>query len=741
VSILLVTLAYGTTEMLQSQLLRWGESLFTGYHELRADAVKPSCDVAQYKAQLSALQGSKTASETKDELDDLLDDDSKVAPAAPIKPAEDELDDLLDDTPSPVPAPKKSDELDSLLDDPAPEADTENSELDALLAAPNAGKKIGRASVAEIGALNNAIQNCEAALAKYQSVTDRTTGGVRIYRALEGNVAGAIKFSVSYIKHALVLLLMLCAVCTTYLKHHIALRPARSKLDHLVSEGFQFAVNLTLTFSAWVFHTQQSSAPGEYDWLPALWMLGFLGLALVNLRHLYVAQRLPSDDASIGRAALTIPLYTIMGLIAGLYFLVFSESKHAAGLLISASQLAEYPILYLQVGLYVWVGMLLKRTQLASMSFDIVRPWKLPPEILAFVAVVGAALPTAYSGASGIFVIAVGAIIYDELKKAGARTQLALAATAMSGSMGVVLRPCLLVVVVASVNKEVTTGPLYSWGVKVFLLTAVLFLIASLINREGPLTCASPKEALPASIRAFKPLLGYLTVFVGLVLFYRYVLDKRLDETSAPIVLPVIMLGMLLFDQFRGRKHTSAEGPKQPFRFRKALGGATAETTGHIGALLMLMALSLCVGAVIERAEVMMHVPTSFGSVWSTMGVLVLVLVIIGMTMDPYGAVILVSATLAGIASNAGIHPVHFWMVVLVAFELGYLTPPVALNHLLTRQVVGSEAFEEPVPEGASFWARHERILLPVTVMATALIIVAFLPLTGFGKALWGWLN
>ena len=51
--------------------------------------------------------------------------------------------------------------------------------------------------------------------------------------------------------------------------------------------------------------------------------------------------------------------------------------------------------------------MLLKRSRLAALCFDVVRPWKLPPEILAFVAVVGAALPTAYSGASGIFVIAV----------------------------------------------------------------------------------------------------------------------------------------------------------------------------------------------------------------------------------------------------------------------------------------------------------------------------------------------
>ena len=97
--------------------------------------------------------------------------------------------------------------------------------------------------------------------------------------------------------------------------------------------------------------------------------------------------------------------------------------------------------------------------------------------------------------------------------------------------------------------------------------------------------------------------------------------------------------------------------------------------------------------------------------------------------MDPYGAVILVSATIASVAYDNGIDPVHFWMVVLVAFELGYLTPPVALNHLLTRQVIGEDETDEGDHEGATFWARHERILLPISVMGTALVIVAFGPL------------
>jgi len=64
-----------------------------------------------------------------------------------------------------------------------------------------------------------------------------------------------------------------------------------------------------------------------------------------------------------------------------------------------------------------------------------------------------------------------------------------------------------------------------------------------------------------------------------------------------------------------------------------------------------------------------------------------------------------------------------------MAFELGYLSPPVSLNHLLTRQVVGDDEVILALQEGDNFYYRHERILLPLMVMGTTLLIVAFVPL------------
>ena len=83
-----------------------------------------------------------------------------------------------------------------------------------------------------------------------------------------------------------------------------------------------------------------------------------------------------------------------------------------------------------------------------------------------------------------------------------------------------------------------------------------------------------------------------------------------------------------------------------------------------------------------------------------------------------------------------GIEPVHFWMMVLVAFELGYLLPPVALNQLLLRQVVGEEEVDTATREvrHLGFYRRYERWLLPIIVMTIGMLIVAYGPLIIVGK-------
>lgn len=679
--VLVFVVVLNTSSSLHAQLLQLGESMWSGYFQLRMDPVQPGCNPA-------------------------MDIDA-------------ELQRLINQANSSV------DEFDLF----APEPVNEGALRQSLLASQ---------------------QQCAERHALYESAVERITPGVQIFRTIELGIAGFGEFGMSAQRIMLAVLVLICGLTALFRRHHIALRPMQTEMDYRVAAGAQLIASTILFYSVYSFKDVAVNSgvaiSTQHQILHHLWIIGFAFILLLSLYQFLFIPKEAKPGGSFLKAQLAVPLYATMCIISGTYFIL---SGHSAGIGIYLNQMMELSQLFLNVGLYVWIGMLLKRTELAQKVFAVFRPFNLPPELLAVVVVAIAAIPTAYTGASGIFVIAVGGLIYMELRRAGARRQLALAATAMSGSLGVVLRPCLLVVIIAALNNEVTTDQLFGWGVKVFFLTTLLFAMMALVTRQGPARLDIPQDVFPQFLQALKPLIPYVVIIGITLLIYAQALNAHLDEFSAPFILPVLLLVILIYERLMQEKdvlkrenlnidyvENRLEQSWTDLRvgndsLEKTIREATTETTGHIGALLMLMGLSVSIGGVIERAEIMHMVPLVFESPWTAMALLVAILVVIGMVMDPYGAVILVSATIASVAYNNGIHPVHFWMVTLVAFELGYLSPPVALNHLLTRQVVGEEevrlAKEETI--GQTFWYRHEKILLPLVSMGIALAIVAFVPL------------
>ena len=255
-------------------------------------------------------------------------------------------------------------------------------------------------------------------------------------------------------------------------------------------------------------------------------------------------------------------------------------------------------------------------------------------------------------------------------------------------------------------------------------------------------------------LRALVPVIPYVLVVIAVIGFYQYGLDTKMDEFTAPVILPIMLLAFILFDKFFGDKLPVPENPNKALAlqheqdseylrehgntaekkrgFAGSVWFSTSESVGHIGALIILMALSASVGGLIERSEIVTMVPTHLGSILITLGFMALLLAMIGMTTDPFGAVILVAATIAPVAFENGIHPIHFWMIVLVAFEFGYVTPPVALNHLLTRLSVGdaevAAADAEAKAKYTSFYYRYERWILPIVVLFSSLLLVTYGP-------------
>ena len=691
--LLLLTLIVGTGDMIHGQMLRIGERLYGNeqigmqYSFLRAEPIKPECE---RHPNIDLLVQQQMKSNSNDEFADIFGTTS--------------------------------------------ESDVRQSVVAAQ-------------------------QQCEEKHAFYDKsikyMEDHSS--IRAYRSMETGFFWILKWGTENRVLLLILMVVIAAITASLKMHHIGLRPARTKLDFKVYNIAMIVGNGLLSASVISQYRSviNSGVVSTYETIGVywLWMFLFVVLTIISIYKLFQTPENAESGGNFGLALLSIPLYAFMAIVTGIAFTFFMDYSMGQGIYLGL--LIEFSGIFLNLALFIWAGMLLTQTRVMDLFLAVLRPWNLAPETLTWLILIGAAIPTAYTGASGIFVVAAGAIIYREVWNSGARRQYALAVSAMSGSLGVVLRPCLLVILISMLDsRHVTSDELFDHGIYVFWLTAFIFLGVSLFLAEDKFRINSPKIAVPGMLRAFVPVIPYIVIVFAVVGFYKFGLDTQMDEFTAPVILPIMLLAFILFDKIFGAKLPVPENPKKALAlehekhsqylqehgataeskrsFKNSVWFATSESVGHIGALIMLMALSASVGGLIERSEIVTMVPTHLGSILITLGFMALLLALIGMTTDPFGAVILVAATIAPVAFENGIHPIHFWMIVLVAFEFGYVTPPVALNHLLTRLSVGdaevAAADAEAKEKYTRFYYRYERWILPFVVLFSALLIVTYVP-------------
>ncbi|WP_372964373.1 TRAP transporter large permease subunit [Marinobacter sp.] len=573
--------------------------------------------------------------------------------------------------------------------------------------------------------LESNLALCEQRHRQFAENQKHATWGLGVFKNIEQGLANFLLGNIDLTKFLFIGMFAMAAAISALDSDHIALKLPRNRAEWRLSQGAQFVVNglMLLSLNAYLGNLEKTPGSGGAMSLQYAWGFVFGLFMVINaVRFIAIPERMKSGRLELV-SGLVVPLYCTMGLIAMSYF--FFVDGYASGLAIYFGMMSNLSSMFINIGLYVLVGMMLKQTRVPELLLGLIKPYNLPAPLLASVIIFATAFPTAFTGASGIFILAVGGVVYDELRRAGAGRQLSLATTAMSGSLGVVLNPCLLIVVVAALNKEVTTSELYEWGFWVFVMSASLFSFI-VCKTEGNWKPRPAPGAFLKSLRASRLLLPHVVVGAAVILAIWGVLGLRFNEYSAPLILPLVMLALVMLDAGKDRENLQ-ETRFQVFFDRSST--AASDSAVHIGALLALIGFSICLGGILERSDIVhMLFPESLTSPWAAMLVIVVMLTFIGMVMDPFGAVILVSATIAQPAIQIGIDPLHFWIVCLVAFELGYLSPPVALNHLLTRQVVGESEVLAAERTG-SFWHRYKRLLLPLAVMAPTLLLVAFLPM------------
>lgn len=394
------------------------------------------------------------------------------------------------------------------------------------------------------------------------------------------------------------------------------------------------------------------------------------------------------------------PLFAVIG--AGALVGFEREGVDLSVVAIEFFGLSETPVL-VAIPLFTFAGFLLSAGQAPARLVRLSQAllgWL--PGGLAIISLVACALFTAFTGASGVTIIALGALLYPALAQAGYDERFNLGLITASGSLGLLFAPSLPLILYGIV-AEAPIDDLFVAGVLPgTLMIVVLGAYCYWRNRglrytltEG--SWAAARDALWAA-RWDLPL--PIVVLGGIYGGYFAV-----SEAAAVTALYVVLVELVILREVAWR-----DLPK-----------IMRESTVLVGAILVILGVSLAsTNLMIDTgvpqrlfAFVSEHVtgPTTF------MIMLLVFLLILGAILDIFSATVLIVPLLLPVAAQYGIDPIHLGIVFLAAMELGYLTPPVGLNLF-----IASHRFEKDIIE--IYWATQPFLIASLL----AVIIIAFWP-------------
>ncbi len=369
-------------------------------------------------------------------------------------------------------------------------------------------------------------------------------------------------------------------------------------------------------------------------------------------------------------AALGVPLFAVLG--AGSLIAAHAAGLDPAVLIVEMMRLASSPNL-IAIPLFTLAGVTLSRggaPQRLLAMFNAGFGWM--PGGLAIVALVSCAFFTAFSGASGVTILALGGLLYPILVKENYSKKFSLGLLTSSGSLGLLFPPSLAILFYAIV-AGVSIEQLFVAGIVpgIVLLTMLAIYSAVVARRIG---IARRTFSLPALMTGMRAGIWDLLLPVGIVagLLGGYVTATEAASCSAAYALLL---------------ETAIHRNLRPV---SQLYDIFFETIVLVGSLLIILGMALGLTNLLIDAQIPMKIlalmERDVNSQLHFLLLLNLFLLVVGCLMDIFSAIVVVVPLILPLAQRFGVDPVHLGIVFLANLEIGYLTPPVGINLFLASQ-------------------------------------------------------
>ncbi|MBI5770996.1 MAG: TRAP transporter large permease subunit [Verrucomicrobia bacterium] len=310
---------------------------------------------------------------------------------------------------------------------------------------------------------------------------------------------------------------------------------------------------------------------------------------------------------------------------------------------------------------------------------------------------------TAFTGASGVTILALAGLLMPVLRAAKFSERDALGMMTGAGSLGILLPPCLPVIfyaMIAQVDMRALFLGGFVPGVLLIAMTAAWGLWA---GRRGGAAArrfdpATARRALwDAKWELALPVVSLVPLFAG---------------WASSVEVAALTAAYALFTQTV--VHRDLDLARDGRR-------VMAEAGLLVGGILLILGVALGLTNYLVDAQLpdalaawsLAHVPSRAVFLLG----LNVVLLVVGGLVEIYAAIIVVVPLLAPVGATLGIDPVHLGVIFLANMELGFLAPPVGLNLLLA-----SSRLQRPLGEVM-------RAVLPLLfVMFLGVLLITYVP-------------
>ncbi|MEO8461285.1 MAG: TRAP transporter large permease [Dokdonella sp.] len=373
------------------------------------------------------------------------------------------------------------------------------------------------------------------------------------------------------------------------------------------------------------------------------------------------------------------PLFALIGTIALIGF--HASGQEGTVVAIEFYRLADMPAL-VAIPLFTLAGYLLAESRAPQRLVRVSNAllgWL--PGGLAIVAILACTMFTAFTGATGVTIVALGAVLFPALIKARYGERFSLGLLTASGSLGLILVPSLPLILYGVIAQQFHTTPpvgiddLFKAGVLPCALMVVLLSIYSVWHARGagvarPRTSAHELRAalLDAAWEIPLPFVILIGIYTGWL---------AASEAAAVMALYVLIVTVLIRREIPLRK----------------LPAVMRDAMTLVGSILVILGFSLALTNWLIDAQVPEQLFNAIqGSISSKLGFLLVLnvfLLIFGMLLEGFPAIVILVPLVLPVALRYGVDPVHLGIIFLANLQLAIFLPPAGINLFIASMRFG----------------------------------------------------